>query len=302
VSAALPLVLRSHRLQQSAATDFLLAVMSVVALAWPITPIKAQSDRPAGLASQAPTGWKLTWSDEFNGSGQADPTKWINQVGGQGWGNQELEYYTAGSANAVQSGGNLVITARDNVATYSCWYGPCRYTSARLQTKGLFSQQYGRFVARIKVPRGAGLWPAFWLLGDNIDTVGWPTCGEIDVMEEWGKSPTAVRGSLHGPLPDAGSYDLSKTFQAGSDLSADYHEYAVDWAPNSVRFFIDNIEYAKLGPGDVYGGGRWVFNGQPFHILVNLALIGNVTAILPQSLLIDWIRVYSAVPKSGKKN
>ena len=114
MSAALSLVLRRHRLQQSAATDFLLAVMSVVALAWPITPIRAQSDRPAGLASQAPTGWKLTWSDEFNGSGQADPTKWINQVGGQGWGNQELEYYTAGSANAVQSGGNLVITARDD--------------------------------------------------------------------------------------------------------------------------------------------------------------------------------------------
>jgi beta-glucanase (GH16 family) len=146
---ALSLTLTAHRLQDAPATDFLLAVMSVAALAWPITPIEAQSDRQAGLASQAPTGWKLTWSDEFNGSGQADPTKWVNQVGGQGWGNQELEYYTAGSGNAVQSGGNLVITARDNTATYSCWYGQCRYTSARLQTKRLFSQQYGRFVARM---------------------------------------------------------------------------------------------------------------------------------------------------------
>jgi len=298
---ALSLTLTAHRLQDAPATDFLLAVMSVAALAGPITPIEAQTDRQAGLASQAPTGWKLTWSDEFNGSGRADPTKWVNQVGGQGWGNQELEYYTAGSGNAVQSGGNLVITARDNTATYSCWYGQCRYTSARLQTKRLFSQQYGRFVARMKVPSGAGLWPAFWLLGDNIDTVGWPTCGEIDVMEEWGNAPTAVRGSLHGPLPGAASYDLSKTFHLGCDLSADYHEYAVEWAPNSIKFFIDNIEYTNFRPGDVYGGGRWVFNDQPFHIVVNLALIGNVTAVLPQSLLIDWIRVYSAVATSVKK-
>jgi beta-glucanase (GH16 family) len=118
--------------------------MLVAATAWPIAPTYSQSDQPGAVASQALTGWALTWSDEFNGSGQADPTKWVNDVGGQGWGNHELEYYTAGSTNAVQSGGNLVITARDNGASYSCWYGPCRYTSARLQTKGLFSQQYGR--------------------------------------------------------------------------------------------------------------------------------------------------------------
>ena len=147
----------------------------------------------------------------------------------------------------------------------------------------------------MKLPSGAGLWPTFWLLGDNIDKVRWPTCGEIDVMEEWGDAPTSVRGSLHGPLPGGGSYDLNKSFQLGPDLSADFHEYAIEWAPNSVKFFVDDIEYANFGPGDVYGGGRWVFNGQPFHIVVNLALTGKVGVAFPQSLLIDWIRVYSAV-------
>jgi beta-glucanase (GH16 family) len=293
--SALALTATRRRLRHSSATVFLFALMLVAATAWPITPTYAQSDQPGAVASQALTGWKLTWSDEFNGRGEADPTKWVNEVGGQGWGNQELEYYTAGSTNAVQSGGNLVISARDNGASYSCWYGPCRYTSARLTTKGLFSQQYGRFVARMKLPSGAGLWPAFWMLGDNIDTVGWPKCGEIDVMEEWGNAPTSVRGTLHGPLPGGGSYDLGKFFQLGPDLFADYHEYAIEWAPNSVKFFIDDIEYTSYGPGDLSGGGRWVFNDQPFHIVVNLALIGNVTAVFPQSLLIDWIRVYSPV-------
>jgi beta-glucanase (GH16 family) len=153
------------------------------------------------VTSDGLTGWTLTWSDDFNGTGPLDPTKWANVVGGTGQGNYELEYNTAGSANAVQSGGNLVITAKSSGASsYTCWYGPCRFTSARVHTKGLFSQKYGRFVARMKVPPGAGLWPAFWMLGDNIDTVRWPTCGEIDVMEEWGTDPTTVRGSLHGPL------------------------------------------------------------------------------------------------------
>src|SRR5260221_774305 len=112
----------------------------------------------------------------------------------------------------------------------------------------------------MKLPSGAGLWPTFWLLGDNIDKVRSPTCGEIDVMEEWGDAPTSVRGSLHGPLPGGGSYDLNKSFQLGPDLSPDFHEYAIEWAPNSVKFFVDDIEYANFGPGDVYGGGRWGFN------------------------------------------
>jgi beta-glucanase (GH16 family) len=112
-------------------------------------------------------------------------------------------------------------------------------------------------------------------------------------MEEWGSAPKVVRGSLHGPLPVEGSYDVNKSFQPGPDLSDDSHEYAIEWAPDSVRFFIDKFEYAHFGPGDLYGGGRWVFNDQPFHLVINLAVSNKVKAILPQSLLVEWIRVYS---------
>jgi beta-glucanase (GH16 family) len=269
------------------------ALTLLAALLWPVSPADAQTDRPRPLAHNPLQKWKLTWSDEFNGAGPVDPAKWVNMVGGQGWGNHELEYYTAGTENAEQRGGNLVITARDDGPAYHCWYGPCRYTSARLESRGLFSQKYGRLAARMKLPSGAGLWPAFWMLGDNITKVGWPKCGEIDIMEEWGSAPKVVRGSIHGPLPREGSYDVNKSFQLGPDLSDDFHEYAIEWAPDSVRFFIDKLEYARFGPGDLYGGGRWVFNSQPFHLVLNLAVSGNVSATLPQSLLVDWIRVYA---------
>jgi len=269
------------------------ALTLLAALLWPVSPADAQTDRPRPLAHNPLQKWKLTWSDEFNGAGPVDPAKWVNMVGGQGWGNHELEYYTAGTENAEQRGGNLVITARDDGPAYNCWYGPCRYTSARLESRGLFSQKYGRLAARMKLPSGAGLWPAFWMLGDNITKVGWPKCGEIDIMEEWGSAPKVVRGSIHGPLPREGSYDVNKSFQLGPDLSDDFHEYAIEWAPDSVRFFIDKLEYARFGPGDLYGGGRWVFNSQPFHLVLNLAVSGNVSATLPQSLLVDWVRVYA---------
>jgi beta-glucanase (GH16 family) len=280
-------------MRHDSSTILFAALTLLVALLWPVLPAAAQKDPPRPLAHKPLQNWKLTWSDEFNGVGPVDPGKWVNMVGGQGWGNYELEYYTAGTENAEQRGGNLVITARDDGPAYSCWYGPCRYTSARLESRGLFSQKYGRFAARMKLPSGAGLWPAFWMLGDNITKVGWPKCGEIDIMEEWGSAPKVVRGSIHGPLPGEGSYDVNKSFQLGSDLSDDFHEYAIEWAPDSVRFFIDKVEYARFGPGDLYGGGRWVFNGQPFHLVLNLAVSGNVSATLPQSLLVDWVRVYA---------
>ncbi|HEY6462361.1 MAG TPA: glycoside hydrolase family 16 protein, partial [Polyangiaceae bacterium] len=163
-------------------------------------------------------GWTLTWSDEFDGpDGSAvDPTKWKHDVGGSGWGNQELEYYTDGTQNAVVQGGNLVITATTAGASqYSCWYGGCTYTSARLLTQGLFSQTYGRFEARVQMPTGKGLWPAVWMLGDDISDAGWPACGEIDFMETIGTDIATNHGSLHAPgynptatypLPDGGTF------------------------------------------------------------------------------------------------
>jgi beta-glucanase (GH16 family) len=274
----------------------------MAALLWPATlGAAAQKVEREPLTHEPLAQWKLTWSDEFNGTGPVDSGKWKNAVGGHGWGNQELEYYTAGAENAEESGGNLVITARAAPSSYKCWYGPARYTSARLESRGLFSQKYGRFAARIKLPSGEGLWPAFWMRGENIDKVGWPRCGEIDVMEEWGRAPRVVRGSLHGPLPGAGSYDVNKSFQPGPDLSDAFHEYAIEWAPDSVRFFFDHIEYAHFGPGALYGGGRWVFN-QPFHLIVNVAVSSQVSAVLPKSLLVDWIRVYAKVKRHHTVN
>jgi len=156
-----------------------------------------------GATLQPPpaTGFTLVWSDEFNGADGSSPdsSKWTYDTGGNGWGNNELECYTNLVQNAQLKGGNLVITAIHQPA-YACSGGTTRdYTSARLKTQGLFSQAYGRFEARIKIPAGQGMWPAFWMLGNNITSVGWPACGEIDIMENIGKEPGTVHGSLHGP-------------------------------------------------------------------------------------------------------
>ena len=144
--------------------------------------------------------WKLVWSDEFNGANGSpvDSSKWVQETGGGGWGNEELEYYTNRPQNAFLQNGNLVIKAVEE--KYSGSDGVSRnYTSARLKTQGKFSQTYGRFEARIKIPRGQGIWPAFWMLGADIDQVPWPACGEIDIMENIGKEPTIVHGTIHGP-------------------------------------------------------------------------------------------------------
>jgi beta-glucanase (GH16 family) len=253
---------------------------------------------PADAADEPP-GWTLTWSDEFNGpNGSApDPTKWNNEVGGDGWGNKELEYYTGGTANVVVQNGNLVITATAAGASPStCWYGPCRYTSARLNTAGNFSQQYGRFEARLQVPFGQGLWPAFWLLGDNIGTVGWPACGEIDVMENVGFEPSQAWGSLHAPLFDA---TLAYTLAAMGRFADDFHTFAVEWEATQIRFYVDDQLYEAHTPVDATStGGTWAFD-QPFFVILNVAVGGNwpgspdATTAFPQTMKVDWVRVYS---------
>src|SRR6202049_1133592 len=164
------------------------------------------------VQAQAPKGYTLVWSDEFKGKNGSlpDAKKWAYDIGGGGGGNHELEYYTNRAENARIEHGKLVITARAESFT-----GPdgknFNYTSARLKTQGLFSQAYGRFEARIKIPAGQGIWPAFWMLGDNIATDGWPKCGEIDIMENIGKEPGLVHGSLHGPMTTGSATDLTAT-------------------------------------------------------------------------------------------
>jgi beta-glucanase (GH16 family) len=247
--------------------------------------------------------WQLSWSDEFDGPRGAgvNRDKWTAEVGGQGWGNQELEFYTDSTENAQLDGqGMLVITAisRALPPSFKCWYGPCRYTSARLITRGKFTQAFGRFEARIKIPAGQGMWPAFWLLGADIGKVGWPACGEIDIMENIGRAPAVVRGTIHGPgySGDKG-LGADYTLPAGRRFADDFHTYAVEWEPKAVRWYVDGQLYETRTPNDLPAGARWVYD-HPFFLILNVAVGGawpgspDATTIFPQTMTVDYVRVY----------
>jgi len=246
-----------------------------------------------------PSGWTLVWSDEFNGPNGSppDPAKWAFDTGGHGWGNNELEYYTARPQNAQQQNGNLVIKVIREAYT-----GPDgvtrNYTSARLKTAGLFSQAYGRFEARIKIPYGQGIWPAFWMLGADIPTKGWPACGEIDIMENVGFEPSTVHGSMHGP-GYSGATPLTGRFALPSGrFSDDFHVFAIEWESKAVRFYVGNKLYETRTPSDLPSGTNWVFD-HPFFILLNVAVGGNwpgspdQSTVFPQAMLVDYVRVYA---------
>jgi beta-glucanase (GH16 family) len=240
--------------------------------------------------------WTLIWSDEFDGPAgdSPDPARWSFDVGTGigGWGNNQWEYDTARPENASTDGlGNLVITSIHET------YQGKPYTSARLKTKGLFEQAYGRFEARMKLPVGQGLWPAFWLLGNDIDADGWPACGEIDIMEYRGQEPQRVTGSLHGPgysggSAITGSHDLS----GGATFDQDFHVFAVEWTPDWVAWELDGVVWQVVVPKGLPKGGEWVFD-HPFFILLNVAVGGNYVgtpdpAAFPQQTLVDYVRVY----------
>jgi beta-glucanase (GH16 family) len=248
--------------------------------------------------------WRLTWSDEFDGASGArvDARKWTAEVGGQGWGNKELEYYSDSTKNAYLNGhGSLVIKALQETPgqEFKCWYGECRYTSARLITKNKFAQAYGRFEARLKLPYGQGIWPAFWLLGENIETVGWPTCGEIDIMENIGREPAMVHGTIHGPGYSGGKgIGAPFALPGGKRFADDYHIFAVEWEPQAIRFYVDGKLYTTRTPADLPSATKWVYD-HPFFIILNLAVGGswpgdpNATTVFPQTMLVDYVRVYS---------
>ncbi|MGH3714094.1 MAG: lectin [Micromonosporaceae bacterium] len=254
-----------------------------------------------GPTAEAAVG-PLTWADEFNaaaGTGP-DPAKWKHDIGGSGWGNNERQYYTSSTRNAAHDGnGNMVITARrENPAGYQCHYGTCEYTSARLLTAGRFDQAYGRFEARLRVPRGQGIWPAFWMLGNDIGTNPWPNSGEIDIMENIGREPSTVHGTLHGPGYSGGAgLTGSYTLPGGQAFADAFHTFTVDWAPDSVTWYVDGVQYSRKTPADA-GGNRWVFD-HPFFMLLNVAVGGywpgypDGTTVFPQTMTIDYVRVYS---------
>jgi beta-glucanase (GH16 family) len=262
----------------------------------------------AGLAvialagCQTPVGERLVWSDEFNGPSNSAPNAkyWGYETGGGGWGNQELECYTDAQGNvALDGAGNLVITARKQPG-HICSDGKTNdYTSARILSHHKFAALYGHIEMRAKLPNTSGTWPAFWALGENIDKVGWPRAGEIDIVEAVGSKPSSILGTIHGPKTDGTPFQLSVSKKTGLRLNEKFHVYGVDWTPSCLTFTIDGKAYGSVTRTQVsQAGGKWVWD-KSFYLLLDLAVGGNFPgspepdAPWPQAYTIDWIRVYS---------
>jgi beta-glucanase (GH16 family) len=243
----------------------------------------------------------LVMADEFDVSGAPDASLWTYDLGDgsaqgiPGWGNNELQVYTSDAQNVEVQNGLLVITARENPGG--------GYTSARIKTQGLYDQRYGRFEARIKVPLGKGLWPAFWMLGNDCDSNPWPGCGEIDIMEYLGDDPTRIFGTVHGPGYSGGE-SVSKEYQlVGDRFDTGFHVFGIEWGPNYINYYVDDVLYNSITPAlidDETGGeGTWVFNDRPFYIILNIAVGGNLpgnpdaNTTFPQRMLVDYVRVYN---------
>jgi beta-glucanase (GH16 family) len=239
----------------------------------------------------------VVWHDEFAGrrGTRPDPRKWSFETG-HGWGDRELQSYTSLPRNASLDGrGHLVITARRE-AYNGADQRPADYTSARINSQAKFEFAYGHVDARIRVPTGRGLHPAFWALGSNLDTAGWPTAGEIDLMEVFGDDPFTVHGTLHGPRSDGGEYKVKATRRKRARLSTGFHVYGMSWRPGRIAFRLDGEVYAVRTPSDLPSGARWRFD-RPFFLLLNVAVgprwLGapNATTRWPARMLVDWVRV-----------
>jgi beta-glucanase (GH16 family) len=244
------------------------------------------------LRSSSAQNRQLLWSDEFNGppGSPPDPAKWVYDLGGDGWGNRELEVYTDGRANSYLDGqGHLVIQALQPT--------PGTFTSARLKTQGKFAFEYGRVEARIRIPYGQGIWPAFWMLGADMQRNAWPACGEIDIMENIGREPDTVHGTVHGP-GYSGDRGIGKPFRIATGRFADdYHLYAVEWTPERIDFLVDGQTYHTVTPASLPAGTKWVYD-HPFFVILNVAVGGawplnpDKTSVFPQTMLVDYVRVY----------
>lgn len=249
-----------------------------------------------------PTGdWTLSWQDEFDGpdGSKPNPTKWAYQLGGNGFGNDERQTYTDRTQNVRVEQGNLVIEARKENLTGSD--GIARsYTSGRLHSLGKITQQYGKIEARIKIPAGQGIWPAFWMLGADRAAVGWPACGEIDIMENIGREAGTVHGTAHGPGYSGGA-GIGNAYRlpAGQRFADDFHVYAVEWKQDSIQWKVDGQLYHSLTPSRLPAGSRWAFN-KPFYMLLNVAVGGywpgypDASTVFSQKMVVDYVRIYRA--------
>ena len=261
--------------------------------------------------------WSLAWSDEFDAPAGAspDPSVWTPEIGDgtqngiPGWGNAERQTYTADPANVAHDGaGNLVIRALPTHGDAPlCYYGtPCEYTSARITTQGSVLVRYGRIEARIRIPFGQGLWSAFWTLGADLPTVGWPEAGEIDIMENIGREPGRVHGTIHGPGYSGGNaIGRGVAHPTGGRYADAFHLYAVDWTPDRIVWSLDGVPYSTLTPADLPRGARWVYDG-PHYLILNVAVGGqwpgypDATTTFPQEMTIDYVRVYEPADTSAR--
>jgi len=255
----------------------------------------------------APVTWTLAWSDEFDGpaGSRVDATKWGHDLGDGcgsgicGWGNNEKEYYTDATENVSLDGqGHLQLVARKAPAGLSCYYGACRYTSGKITTRGKMNAAPGRVEARLKLPAGQGLWPAFWMLGSGFPTVPWPACGELDIMENKGSVPTGTSSAIHGP-GYSGNTPFARVSQLpGGGVTSDFHTYAVEWNAENVQFSVDSIVHYSVSQASLQQYGNPVL-GNSYFVILNLAVGGQFdgdpgsNAIFPATMLIDWVRVYS---------
>lgn len=241
--------------------------------------------------------WVLVWNDEFNTpttDNLPNPNKWSFETGATGNGNNELQIYTKRPENigytTYKGEGCMRFTAlNDNYKGYA-------YSSARIKTDGHFAQAYGRFEARIQIPYGPGVWPAFWMLGANYDKVGWPRCGEIDIMENRGWQPNLISGSLHFPGRSGGNPITQNWGYENQRFDTDFHVYAVEWDALKIDFYVDNVLYQRVY-ANADNGGEWVFD-HPFFLILNLAVGGDFVGYptngtkWPQNMYVDYVRVY----------
>jgi beta-glucanase (GH16 family) len=301
--------------------------LPAVALAGAVLTLLSLSTSAERAAEPAPEGWKLTWSDEFDGT-TIDAKKWAfdrgtgyespeNKAWVAGWGNNELEFYTPRTENAYLKGGMLHIKAIKEA------YKGSQYTSARLKTKGLFSQKYGRFEFRAQLPTGKGIWPAIWMLPAEEKYGGWAASGEIDIVEARGQEPSKVLGTLHyGSRWPANTHTGKDYVLPDKGTIADFHVYALEWEPGEMRWYVDGHCYQtqnfwwscsdRDGPKGVVPTDESELNpwpapfDQPFSLVLNVAVggqfLGNPdkTTTFPAEMVIDYVRVYEKAGGYGK--
>ncbi len=292
----------------------------LLALCWLFLPMVARgsaasssSASPHPTPPTPPATEQLIWSDEFNGAttqSAPNPINWTYDTGGGVWGNNELETYCAYGSNTAPcstSTPNVYVGTDGYLHILAVKNAQGQYTSARIKTQGLQSFQYGRIEARIQIPQGQGLWPAFWMLGDNITTVNWPACGEMDIMENIGSQPTINTGSIHGTGFTGSMIGTPFVLPNGADYSSGFHTFGILWSPKSVQFYVDSTTniYASYTPSSLPSGAVWPFDTGKFFFILNLAVGGsypgspNANTAFPAQMLVDYVRVWQEPPSAA---